>query len=503
MNGCGEMADAFHRTRSSPDGKPIIGCIRNALADAGLTPDDIDYVNPHGTGTPENDKMEAMGVMAVFGERAKTLPMSSNKSMVGHTLSAAGAVEAVFSLLTLRAPAHPADHQLPGAGSCDSARRGAERGARRAGRARHLQFVRLRRTERLAGHGARTGVTATIRALTLLGDRKLELAEVPAPPPPAAGEVQIARQGGGAQSHRRLGLSRHGFRQAQAAAGGRRRGRGRNRRGRRRRDRLQARRPGGDVRRADLRHLQGLPRRPRQSVRERRAASWAFMSTASPATCVNMPARLVIPVPKGVSHARRRLRADRILDRRAHAVRQCQAPAGRNHPGAGRRLRHRHGRDQDGQGDRLHRHHHGRRRRKGGKGQGARRRSRHQLPHRAVRDDHAQAHQQEGRRCGVRARRRRRFQRLAAGAEARRAAGHLRLDRRAQHHLQPDAAVPAAIQDLRIVRRFDAQHPRQPRQDGERTDSRSSTPKSALADLERGIARLESRQVFGKIVVKF
>ena len=101
INGCGEMADSFHRTRSSPDGKPIIGCIRNALADAGLTPDHIDYVNPHGTGTPENDKMEALGVMAVFGERAKTLPISSNKSMVGHTLSAAGAVEAVFSLLTL------------------------------------------------------------------------------------------------------------------------------------------------------------------------------------------------------------------------------------------------------------------------------------------------------------------------------------------------------------------------------------------------------------------
>src|SRR6478672_9632405 len=102
MEGCGEMADAFHRTRSSPDGKPIIGCIRNALADAGLAPDAIDYVNPHGTGTPENDKMEALGVMAVFGERAKTLPMSSNKSMVGHTLSAAGAVEAVVSLMTLQ-----------------------------------------------------------------------------------------------------------------------------------------------------------------------------------------------------------------------------------------------------------------------------------------------------------------------------------------------------------------------------------------------------------------
>jgi 3-oxoacyl-[acyl-carrier-protein] synthase II len=102
IEGCGEMADSFHRTRSSPDGKPIIGCIRNAISDAGLTPDDIDYINPHGTGTPENDKMECLGVMAVFGDRAKAVPISSNKSMVGHTLSAAGAVEAVFSLLTLQ-----------------------------------------------------------------------------------------------------------------------------------------------------------------------------------------------------------------------------------------------------------------------------------------------------------------------------------------------------------------------------------------------------------------
>ena len=102
IEGCGEMVDAFHRTRSSPDGKPIIGCIRRALADAGLSPEDIDYINPHGTGTPENDKMECLGVMTVFGDRAKTLPISSNKSMIGHTLSAAGAVEAVFTLLTLQ-----------------------------------------------------------------------------------------------------------------------------------------------------------------------------------------------------------------------------------------------------------------------------------------------------------------------------------------------------------------------------------------------------------------
>ena len=102
LEGCGEMTDAFHRTRSSPDGKPIIGCIANAIGDAGLTPNDIDYINAHGTSTPENDKMEYLGCATVFGERMKSLPISSNKSMIGHTLSAAGAVEAVFTLLTLQ-----------------------------------------------------------------------------------------------------------------------------------------------------------------------------------------------------------------------------------------------------------------------------------------------------------------------------------------------------------------------------------------------------------------
>jgi len=104
LAGCGELADSFHRTRSSPDGKAIIGCIRNAITDAGIAPDDIDYVNPHGTGTPENDKMEYLGISTVLGERTKSVPVSSNKSMIGHTLSAAGTVEAVFTLLSL-------DHQ--------------------------------------------------------------------------------------------------------------------------------------------------------------------------------------------------------------------------------------------------------------------------------------------------------------------------------------------------------------------------------------------------------
>jgi 3-oxoacyl-[acyl-carrier-protein] synthase II len=101
IEGCGEKSDSFHRTRSSPDGKPIIACMRNALADAGVGPEDIDYINAHGTSTPENDKMEHLGVTAVFGDRISGIPISSNKSMIGHTLTAAGAVEAVFTLLTL------------------------------------------------------------------------------------------------------------------------------------------------------------------------------------------------------------------------------------------------------------------------------------------------------------------------------------------------------------------------------------------------------------------
>lgn len=102
VEGCGERADSFHRTRSNPDGRPIIACLRNALDDAGIEPDQVDYINAHGTSTPENDKMEWLGVSTVFGARAGSIPISSNKSMIGHTLTAAGTVEAVVSLLTLR-----------------------------------------------------------------------------------------------------------------------------------------------------------------------------------------------------------------------------------------------------------------------------------------------------------------------------------------------------------------------------------------------------------------
>ncbi|AQT42533.1 3-oxoacyl-[acyl-carrier-protein] synthase II [Bartonella apihabitans] len=102
LAGCGETADDFHRTRSKPDASPATASMRKALEDAGIGIDDIDYINAHGTSTPENEKMEYLALSNVFGEHVHDVPVSSNKSMIGHTLTAAGAIEAVFSLLTIR-----------------------------------------------------------------------------------------------------------------------------------------------------------------------------------------------------------------------------------------------------------------------------------------------------------------------------------------------------------------------------------------------------------------
>lgn len=102
IRGVGEKADSFHRTRTSPDGAPVIEAVQAGLEDAGITDNSVDYINAHGTSTPENDRMEYNNLKAVFGEKIHSIPISSNKSMIGHTLTAGGAVEAVFSLLTMR-----------------------------------------------------------------------------------------------------------------------------------------------------------------------------------------------------------------------------------------------------------------------------------------------------------------------------------------------------------------------------------------------------------------
>lgn len=100
VTGWGCSADAYHLTSPHPEGVGAIAAMRAALEDAGCSPDQIDYVNAHGTATPANDKAEAVALRAVFG--AKVPPVSSTKGVTGHCLGAAGALEAAISLLTIR-----------------------------------------------------------------------------------------------------------------------------------------------------------------------------------------------------------------------------------------------------------------------------------------------------------------------------------------------------------------------------------------------------------------
>ncbi|AHY42419.1 beta-ketoacyl-[acyl-carrier-protein] synthase II [Stutzerimonas decontaminans] len=100
--GFGMSADAFHMTSPPEDGAGAARCIRNALKDAQLNGDQVQYINAHGTSTPAGDKAEAAAIRNVFGDYAYELSVSSTKSMVGHLLGAAGAVEAIFSVLAIR-----------------------------------------------------------------------------------------------------------------------------------------------------------------------------------------------------------------------------------------------------------------------------------------------------------------------------------------------------------------------------------------------------------------
>ena len=99
--GFGQSADAYHMTAPAPEGAGAQLAIRAALEDGGLEPSDIDYINAHGTSTPANDVNETLAVKAVFGDAARDLVMGSTKSMTGHQLGAAGAVEAVISIMAI------------------------------------------------------------------------------------------------------------------------------------------------------------------------------------------------------------------------------------------------------------------------------------------------------------------------------------------------------------------------------------------------------------------
>jgi 3-oxoacyl-[acyl-carrier-protein] synthase II len=103
LRGYGATSDAFHITAPPENGSGAAAAITRALEDAQMTPEQLVYVNAHGTSTPINDRAETAAIKAALGERAKTIPISSTKSAIGHLLGAAGAVEAVATILALRA----------------------------------------------------------------------------------------------------------------------------------------------------------------------------------------------------------------------------------------------------------------------------------------------------------------------------------------------------------------------------------------------------------------
>jgi 3-oxoacyl-[acyl-carrier-protein] synthase II len=107
LSGFGSTADAFRITDTHPEGRGAISCIKMALADAQVNPEDIDYINAHGTSTSVNDRVETLAIKQVFGQQAYNIPVSSTKGMMGHLIAAAGASEVIFCLLAMRDNAVP------------------------------------------------------------------------------------------------------------------------------------------------------------------------------------------------------------------------------------------------------------------------------------------------------------------------------------------------------------------------------------------------------------
>jgi len=120
VSGYGMSGDAYHMTQPSKNGEGAARCMRNAIRDAGLNPDQIDYINAHGTSTPAGDVAEVQAIKTALGEHARKVAVSSTKSMTGHLLGAAGGVEAIFSVMAIRDQiAPPTINQFTADPDCD------------------------------------------------------------------------------------------------------------------------------------------------------------------------------------------------------------------------------------------------------------------------------------------------------------------------------------------------------------------------------------------------
>jgi 3-oxoacyl-(acyl-carrier-protein) synthase len=118
--GYGATGDAYHMTAPAPGGEGGVRSMKAAIADAGVDPSEVSYINAHGTSTPHNDKLETAAIKTVFGDAAPGIPISSTKSMIGHLLGAGGAVELVATVLSVRdGKVHPTVNLVNPDPECD------------------------------------------------------------------------------------------------------------------------------------------------------------------------------------------------------------------------------------------------------------------------------------------------------------------------------------------------------------------------------------------------
>ena len=159
--GYGATADASHITLPAPGGIGAVRAARRALEKAGMAPDEIDHVNAHATSTPEGDKAELPAIRTIFGDHAPSVAVTANKSMLGHTLGAAGAIEAIATIMALREGCVPPTINLDCPGRArGGARPDAQRRDPAAAARGRLELVRVRRAE----HGPRVPAVGRMSA---------------------------------------------------------------------------------------------------------------------------------------------------------------------------------------------------------------------------------------------------------------------------------------------------------------------------------------------------